>query len=263
MPDDIVIRPAKPKDAGDIVEIIRSGMEPDLLPMLIYGCSGIRSYVADQICASQCCSDAIYYVACSYEKPVGCVEFRLLPSTLFLNYISILPEYRAMGLGRKMLAKSISLSTQIIHPQNMILDVMGINTKARKWYANLGFSHDHTQVWYVMPLDTAGHSEKAFISGYPQAKACHERFGFSQFRVITSTAEYTVGMMGENWFRITQPEAMADDALHGTLLKIDPSRRLLAILPEDIKPSNSTDNVLCVASNHRLIANIELLVQRI
>ncbi len=91
----IGIRSAIIEDAAGIVDVVRSGIDPRLIGATIYGCEGVEHYIRHQIAARELGADTVYTVACEKERVVGCVELRLKPREIFLNYISLLPEMRS------------------------------------------------------------------------------------------------------------------------------------------------------------------------
>ena len=223
------IRSARENDAGGIVGAIRDGFDPSLLRMFIYGCDGIEWYVRAQIRLRDAGCDTVYTVACAEERIVGCVELRRFPGELFLNYISILADFRSHGLGKHLLKTAIAASRSA-GQTGMSLDVLDRNVVARAWYEKLGFTPRYATGWWDVPIPPGGEELPFLLSGCPQADLCQEAFGFSQFRMTTSIGSYEIGRLGKEWFRVVRPEALADPAVATALRRLDPSRRVLALL---------------------------------
>ncbi len=95
MTSSVELRPARPDDAAGIVAAIQSGFEPRLLEAFIYGCHGIEQYVRHLIEASAFGGDTDYTVAQVDGELAGCIELRLLPKALFLNYVALFPAFRS------------------------------------------------------------------------------------------------------------------------------------------------------------------------
>lgn len=253
---EIDIRPARCEDAAGIVAAIRSGMRPELLDVLIYGCYGITEFVREQIAGASFGSDTAYTVACDGEVVAGAIELRLMPDALFVNYISVLPEFQSMGLGGRLLRASVETSRQD-RQTRLLLDVMDDNHRARAWYDSLGFREETSQTWYALDPGESSATEQGLVSGYPQAIASYERFGFGGFSVTTAGGVFEVGMLGRRWFRLTKAEGLTDRSLQCVLAKMDASRRVLAIVGGE-QPCTLPDGAAIIATSHRLSTVINL-----
>lgn len=252
---DTEIRSARPEDASGIVEAIRSGIEPNMLDKLIYGCAGIVDYVRDQIKSVDLGSDTVYTVASLDDQVIGAVELRLWPGAIFVNYISMLPQFRSMGLGKDLLGVATQFATDA-GSSELLLDVMDSNTQARRWYDRLGFVEVEASAWSAGEIGDVAAESQALISGFPQAHACWRRYGFGQFAVVTPKTKVGVGLLGRNWFRVTEAEGLGDPSVHSVLRRMDASRRILTILPLREQDGNcsSSDNYQRLATSHRLKA---------
>lgn len=263
MSAEIRIRSAREDDAAGIVKAIRDGFDPTLLRMFIYGCEGIDRYVRAQIRLRDTGCDMVYAVACTGERIVGCVEMRRFPAELFLNYISILADFRSHRLGKSLLEFTIA-DSRTTEQTEMSLDVLDQNVVARAWYEKLGFTPRYATGWWDVPVPPGVEELPFLLSGCPQADLCQEAFGFSQFRMTTSTGSYEIGRLGKEWFRIVRPDALADPAVGMALRRLDPSRRVLALLKveEDafIPPASPARRV---AVSLRMTVGLDELMERL
>lgn len=255
MQDDVIIRPAETTDAASIVEVIQSGIPSDVLDLVIYGCDGVARYVRDQVAAAIHGCETNYTVAEAQGRIVGCVELRSLPDGPFVNYISILPEMRSRGLGRRVLRAAVE-SACPAEGAVMRLDVLEANAPARAWYAKLSFQQEYATAWWDIPLRDQVGLGWSVIRGMPQSRAAYRRFGFSQFEIVTAGGAYVIGMMGRQWFRVADEQGVADQQARATLCRLEPSRRMLAIVRDDSEsPAVCRDGVV-VARLHRLCADL-------
>jgi Acetyltransferases len=196
--------------------------------------------VADTVRSRELGSDTLHTVAHDMEGLAGCVEIRRLPRELCLNYIAVAAAGRARGLGRALLLAALE-APECQGYERLILDVFEFNTVALNWYQRLGFAVRHQTDWYVLPpLQTAGTSWHT-LEGFPQAEAAHERFGFSQFRLVTHNGNYAVGRLGTAWFRLTQPGALADVDVLPALARVDAHRRVLFLTKQGEDPGLPSD----------------------
>jgi ribosomal protein S18 acetylase RimI-like enzyme len=251
----VMIRPARVEDAGDIVEAIRRGFEPDVLGLMIYGCPGIARFVAEQIAARGLGADTSYTVAVAGGRVVACVELRHQPDGLFLNYLSVLPEARSSGIGRALLREAIASGRRAEH-RRVGLDVLDRNDLARGWYERLGFRRESASDWWDVPAAGAIDAPPALLADYPQAQVCHQAFGFSRFTLVTPGGRHAVGRLGAVWFRLTGPEPLSDPGVLAALARLDPGRRILAIVPEGCELPPTRGQPRLVAKAIRMEADI-------
>lgn len=229
MRESLQIGLAAPADAEQIVEIFSTGFDPWIWEKTIYACHGAVRYVQDLIRVQDVGGDTAFVVARADDEVAGCAEFRRFPDALFLNYISVREVYRGQGIARQLLAHAIQTLGQSV--PRIRLDVFEHNETARHWYQRLDFRVESTSEWWTMPLPLAPSGHAATLSNYPQAEACQDTLGFSQFEVRTDRGVYTVGRLGAKWFRLTGHEALEDRELLTTLATLDPLRSVLAIIP--------------------------------
>lgn len=241
---------------------MRSGLDPERLAATIYGAEGIKRYIEDQIEISKFGCDTCYIVAYEGDNIAGCIDVRHFGDQIFLNYISVLPEYRAHGLGRQLLKAALNPAVQKWAHQ-MSLDVMLDNTIALNWYEKIGFIPDVLTTWWDIPIPNSNIESTATVIGYPQARVCYDTFGFSQFKLITPLGEYTLGMMCRKWFRITQPEALIDPSVTYMLRKFDPSRHILAIIPDEHMPTTIMANSKVITRSMRMSVSVKHLTKRL
>jgi len=255
---DTVIRRAVESEAAEIVRVIGEGFDRARQEMFIYGCSGAAAYIADHLALPHSMSDSTYTVAVEQGRIVAAAELRRFRDTLFLNYIAVAASTRSRGIAGELLGKAIrDVGTTF---SVMMLDVFEDNAVARGWYERLGFEEEARTIWRVLDLHRPMTQPRFYVRGYPQAEAAQLRFGFSQFEVITLRNSYSVGRLGSEWFRITEPGGLQDSDLLGALQSIDPSRRLLALVPKHAD-TNALGSVAAVAI--RMRTSLDDLLERL
>ncbi|MBL0225529.1 MAG: GNAT family N-acetyltransferase [Geobacteraceae bacterium] len=262
MEHDIQIRLARKDEAGEIVSLIRSSFSSELQNAMIYGCPGMERFIGQQIETPGGLADTIYLVAVAGELVVGCVELRWLPESLFLNYICTRPEARSKGLARRILAESIRIARRD-HHREMLLDVFEDNLPARTWYERLGFRHDYSTQWWDCPLPASDLPVNGRISGYPQARASQEQYGFSLFKLVTTQREYAVGRLGSDWFRVTGAELLSDPQALALLQRIDGQRRILALIPEQDLPEAQHGEARRIVTSRRMSMDLDRLFEQL
>lgn len=229
----IDLREACIDDVDGIVAIVKQSFQPKILGCTIYGCFGVGRFLADQLKLPKELRDTLSAVALDKNKIVGYIELRIVRNSVFLNYVCTHPEFRSRGLGMHLLRFSLA-SIRSDRFSSMVLDVFDDNSVAKDWYGKLGFSPIHFSAWYSIPLNSISVERTGIISGGAQADLCFREYGFSQFTVQTIRGQYEVGMLGEKWFRITQADVLDDPDAENALQLLDPKRKLLALLGEEV-----------------------------
>ncbi len=224
------IRPAVVENADAIVSVMRDGFDSRLLELFIYGCDGIASFVAEEIAIQDRGGDSHFTVALVDGELVACVELKRFSRSLFLNYIAVRPAFRSQGLARQVLREAIGFAG-MEGRREMALDVLIHNTTPCEWYERLGFQTTGHTTWWTMPL-TPGLADPVLVRGYPQAEACQRTFGFSMLTITAAGREYSVGRLGTQWYRITDPAIMSVPGALTALSRLDASRRILLLTPD-------------------------------
>ncbi len=231
---------ARHDDAGEIVALIRGGFAPDRVAMFIYGCGGIQRFIEDQIDAAELGVDTQFLVLEQEERLVACIEMRVLFDRLFLSYVAVDPSVRKQRCGSRLLAAAIDRLGRPEH-RELSLDVFEDNSAARAWYDGLGMHDVSVTNWYDLPLPhdrTA--SSMTILGGLAQARLSHREYGFGQFSVTSSTGStHPIGLLGEHVFRISAREPLEDRHTLACLTRLDPRRRILALLPANEQLGNT------------------------
>ena len=254
----MLIRPAVATDAHFIVQLIQQSFDPQMLKAMVYGCYGIDSYVKHCILTHENLSDRVYVVAEEDDRVVGCIELRLIGETVFLNYICTHANVCHKGLGRALLREAI----QLIGPSSykkMSLDVFHDNLVAESWYERLGFTGEYDIIWWSIPIPVCEIVAPGKISGIAQAAVCQREFGFSQFSLNTTTASYSVGRLGSDWYRIFQEVLLNDNQALSTLHKLESGRRILGLFRDNVT-AHLLDKGTAFARSVRMTVDIDLLL---
>ncbi len=254
----VVLRLARPEEAYDIVEVVRSSFEAELLMYMVYGCQGVAGFVRHQIEGGGFGGDTVYTVATREERFVGFAETRVLADAVFLNYISLRPEARYLGLGKDLLLEALRESRRWSQDR-VLLDVFEHNHMARGWYERMGFEPTGVSGWWEVTLAAVPGAARAILVNYPQAQVTQEKFGFSLFELVTPGGRYSVGRLGDEWFRMNQPGALTDPAVAAALARIGPGRRVLAALPDGALPESLQGAALPLARSVRMTLDCDAL----
>lgn len=255
----MLVRAANDTDANSIVQLVKDAFDPKILNAMTYGCCGIESYVRASCTLPRNVSDTLFYVADDGTQVVGCIELRLIGTTVFLNYICTHQGFRQKGLGKELLRKAIQLA-RTSSSSNMSLDVFYFNSIAKRWYEKLGFEIESSTAWWSIPLNSGGCAALGKISGLAHANVCQREFGFSQFSLHTSSSTYRIGRLGSDWFRVLEAKLLKDTEALSTLQELDPKRKLLGLFPEtqEVQKIESASH-LCRSA--RMTTSLDSLIQ--
>jgi GNAT superfamily N-acetyltransferase len=252
-------RRAVPQDADAIVSILRSGFSPEELDVTILACAGVSCYVERQIRAGELGDDCTFWLATDEcHRPVACVQLRTFEDELFLNYISVTSDNRATGLGSRLLKFALEMARD--GQSALSLDVREDNDLARGWYERMGFAPVATSAYWDVAPSPVSSDKPGLISGYPQAMASHDAYGFSQLVVTTHRKSYSVGLLGDGWFRIADSDALQDPQAITALRRLSSSRRILALLPGSEPPCHSGEPPRLIQKTVRMSADIDTLM---
>jgi ribosomal protein S18 acetylase RimI-like enzyme len=248
----IQTRLAEPKDAAQIAELLAGGFRPEVRQLLVYGCKGAAEYIRTQLSRANSTTGSVYLVAETSGVMAGAAELRRSANRLFLNYIAVGPSQRGQGVGAMLLSAALEMSG--VSSGEIVLDVLHDNVRALQWYRRLGFvARTSAEFLEIAPPD--GRDEQpTYISGLPQADVCQERFGFSKFDLVTGSGTYSVGRIGETWFRMTDTAAITSPPVFAALNLLDPGRRVFAVVPAGSAPPAQVIRLL--AKTHRMGAEI-------
>lgn len=226
--DEIQIRFAEPRDAAQIADIFSSGFRSDFAQLLIYGCRGASEYIRMQLAYGVPAAESAYFVAQAPGGIIGAAELRRQSNSLLLNYICVHPAYRGRRVGAILLSAAVGMSG--MSSGQIELDVLHDNAGALHWYSRLGFVTRTSTEFLELGPPGGADEEPAYVSGLPQADLCQERFGFSTFNLTTRKGSFSVGRIGDTWFRLTDLAAVANPAIFAALKLLDPGRRIFAVV---------------------------------
>jgi ribosomal protein S18 acetylase RimI-like enzyme len=248
----IQIRFAEPRDAEQVAILFSDGFRPDFAQLLIYRCRGASEYIRMHLASGVPTAESAYFVAEAPGGIIGAAELRRHSNRLLLNYIGVHPGYRGQRVGAILLSAAVGMSG--VSSGQIGLDVLHENVRALQWYGRLGFV-TRTSAEFLELAPPSGVDEgPAYVSGLPQADLCQERFGFSKFNLITRKGTFSVGRIGDTWFRLTDLAAIGDPAIFAALNLLDPGRRIFAVVPASSAPPAQVVRLL--AKTHRMEAEI-------
>jgi hypothetical protein len=223
------------QDIQKIQDLTKKWIKPEVFPLTVFSCPGYSKFVNSLLRMNNDFVENKYYGVYSNDNELlAFVEWRISQKSIFLNNIYVSADRRSKGLGNLLIehGKKIAIKNNI---EKITLDVFDWNVDAKSWYERLGFVCQDNIYWYV---DYCGNREYMGITGspqiidLPQAEVVHLEFGFSSFKVRTTIGDYLIGRLNNEYYRITDINALNDDTLLKGLHTIDPNRKLFVISRE-------------------------------
>jgi ribosomal protein S18 acetylase RimI-like enzyme len=254
--DNLQIRFGEPADAAQIADLFPRSSRPDVAQLLICGCKGASEYIRMQLAAGVRNAESAYFVAQGPGRIIGAVELRRRSNGLFLNHIAVHHNYRGQRVGAVLFSTAVTMSG--VNSGQIGLDVFHDNVSALHWYSRLGFATTTSAEFIELAPPGGADEDPAYVSALPQADLCQERFGFSRFDLITGNGTFSVGRIGETWFRLIDLAAIGSPSVFATLKLLDPARRIFAIVPASSAPPAQVVRLLATA--HRMGAEIAHLM---
>jgi len=93
-----------------------------------------------------------YFVAEHDGNFIGCVAFESPEPTLaYLNRLSVLPQYRRMGVGEKLVKHLIDYSN-LQGVETVSIGIIAKFTELKNWYIKLGFIEGETKTFSHLPF---------------------------------------------------------------------------------------------------------------
>jgi len=256
----MIYRRAEREDLTQIVNLVKGAFSSRYIDMMIWGCSGIRKYLADLLDSNLELCDISNYVAVINDKVAAVAQLKRDPRNrqLYLNYICTDSTCRRNNVASKLLFHSIAEESDSF--DLMALDVFVDNSIASNWYCDLGFSPVFSKQWAIAEISTSN-SRIGYISGLPQSDRCFAEYGFSQFTLTTNSSTYSVGLLGENYFRISDANIFQDPIAISTLAKYASARKLL-LITENLPAPDEALQFSNVAETIHMNAPIGAMINR-
>lgn len=92
------------------------------------------------------------------NKIVGYFSLSINDNSVELNNLSVLPEYRHLGIGKKIVNYAVDYSKNTLGVNKIKIGIVEENTILKEWYKTLGFVHTGTRKFEHLPF-TVGFME--------------------------------------------------------------------------------------------------------
>ncbi len=92
------------------------------------------------------------------NKFIGYFSLSINDNSVELNNLSVLPEYRHIGIGKKIINYAVDYSKNTLGVNKIKIGIVEENTILKEWYKTLGFVHTGTRKFEYLPF-TVGFME--------------------------------------------------------------------------------------------------------
>jgi GNAT superfamily N-acetyltransferase len=237
---------ARPGDGREIISLIRECFTEHERSLVIMGCEGADRFVEETIRYQSRGGDSVFLVARDQEI-LSFIQVRRLKEAVSFIYGATSPRARGRGVFRRLFGVALELG-QSEGARMEVHDVF-VGNGLGEFYKRIEFRVTGRTTWRATPL-AGGNGGLAVLIGLPQADASHERFGFSQFTLVTGRGQYTVGRLGRRWFHSRSRELLDDPDAQSALSRLDPDRDLLILLPAAVEWPAGVDAQIVMESDH-------------
>lgn len=245
------IRTLRLEEIPRIVEMVRASFDSRLGSYMIYGQSGIGTYLSVPFKYPKLLHNGVSLVAVIDDGVVGFAEFRLTDSnTAFLSYICVDPDVQGRGIAGQLIRRFLAMEPSITA---LSLDVFHSNVRARNIYEKIGFQRSATSAWVSRSLPPP--KGAVGIRSLPAAMAAFESHGFCEFDVVLDHDVTRVGLLGLNTVRCTSARSFENDVLLGGLRQVFPQlTAAFTVLPQAQLPSLKIAHEVLTLSDRMTLA---------
>lgn len=244
------LHPIQPQECAWVVALHRAAFPPDEVARTIYGASHPERYLASLVAFPALQREHRLWGAWDGEELVGYVHLRVVEDALHLNYIAVSPTHQGRGVGRQLWDWWIDHARELGF-QALSLDVREENERALLWYQRRGFEISRKTWMYEKTLGAPSEDLRDMtLLDWENAEAWQSCYGFSLFRLVCQDATWTIGRLGETYFRTSQQLPVS---IEGALATMDPGRRLLIQSPVPLHG----DDLLALGTSLRMGSHTE------
>lgn len=235
----IKISPISASECKQVVQLHRSAFSHGQRKYTIFESAGVESYLSSLVRFADLRDDHQLVAAWDGNRLVGYSHFRALPDSWHLNYIVVTSAYQGQGIGGILWRHWIDVGRQRGYTK-LSLDVDQENNDVIAWYRRQGLRITETTWTYEKSLKPASAAVEEIAAvrllDWEQAEASQHTYGFSQFRLHYRGNIWTIGQLGQDYFRVTQ---QLPEALESVLAKMDPHRRMLLVSSQVVEGNPS------------------------
>jgi ribosomal protein S18 acetylase RimI-like enzyme len=255
-----VVRRSVMSDANSITRLIGRSFPGVFLKCSIFGYPGSKRFLEQELSLPVELQDSCRLVASIGDEIAGYIDLKPAGDTLFLSYVAVEKRFQNKKIASRLLDTAIreASSPRI---SKLALDVLVDNEPAQKWYSGLGLKGNGHTFWVKQKVRLKGKVEPLKVVGFASAQVTQERYGFSEFILITGSGTRRVGRLGPELFRVADKMGI-DDPMISTLQTLDSNRYILE-LQDDFSLDKDGPEKECVAQTLRLSGSLSEVLAKI
>lgn len=160
----MIIRVESKEQLNICLDIIHKSFKTvaDELNLTEDNCPSHTAFMPIEKLISQFDNDTPMFLYQHNECFVGYFSLSVNDDSVELNNLAVLPEYRHLGIGNKLVDYAITYSKNTIGASKISIGIVEENLILKEWYEKLGFVHIGTNKFKHLPF-TVGFMEKDFI----------------------------------------------------------------------------------------------------
>lgn len=215
------VRDARPDDAAQIADLLRTSFAPALAPYIPLMQAGAETFMRNVL--THAAFQPYRHDLVTVDDEDRVVAYADLRDTgdggAFLYYISVSPEARGQRLAPRLLCDYLRSRPDI---DRLELDVFHDNEAAFSMYRRLGFESSGGRNWWVRTPPQPGlSSAAATVTNIPVAAAMQETYGFCELDVVYDGTPRKVGRIGTT-ASCRSAEDFENDGLLSALMSLMP-----------------------------------------
>lgn len=156
----MIIRVESKEQLDICLDIIHKSFQTvaDELNLTEDNCPNHTAFMPIEKLISQFDNDTPMFLYKHNECFVGYFSLSVNDDSVELNNLSVLPEYRHLGIGKELVDYAITYSKNTIGASKISIGIVEENSVLKEWYEKLGFVHIGTKKFEHLPF-TVGFME--------------------------------------------------------------------------------------------------------
>lgn len=170
---------ADPRTTTRAAQLLAASVPDEAAGLVPYTLAGYHRYLAVLLGQPPALRSVLVRALIRDGMPVAVADWRVLADTLFLNGISVAPEWRGRGWGSRLLEDGTVLARSLGLP-HLALDVAAANVAAVALYLRSGFTVTAESSWCHVPAGDAGTADAVGrVLDWPVFCALRSAYGFA------------------------------------------------------------------------------------
>jgi GNAT superfamily N-acetyltransferase len=259
---EITFRAGRTGDGETIANFFAIVQNTATLPLTIWSSPRASKYVDDVLAGRHQDLQMEFYMVDVDDVPEGCICVRNVGGRVFFDNIYVSPHARKLQLAGALIlyATEDFVRRFCASATEAAWDVWAHERALRAWYRQLGGVEQSRQHWYRIPPTTGDTHVEVFQT--PDAIQRQDAYGFSMLEVISGQENYTVGLLGDHAYRITDAAGCLSPEVLRALARFD-ERRCVYLNSPSPEPPDGAEEVATAIRLHSPLPVFTAAVSRV